>query len=253
MQTLLLPLLFFAATAASAAAPQALYAERCAHCHTPGISGAPKLGDSTAWTKRIRPGMNLLYQAAIEGVPNTTMAPRGGHREISDAGIRAVVDFMVAAAALPSSALANAKRYDALGITDREFINLDANFDGLLTPEEIRHDPALARGLARFDRDGDGRLNPAEYRALETQLDIERAAVTVDDAQIAANVREALGALANFPNKNIKVEVAAGKLTVSGVVDHAADAQRANRVIRRIAGIKAIDNRLVTGELLGWD
>ena len=253
MKILLLPLLVFTAAAANAAAPQALYAERCAHCHTPGISNAPRLGDRAEWTKRLRPGMNLLYQAAIEGVPNTTMAPKGGHRDISDADVRAIVDFMVAAAALPTAALADAKRYDALGITDREFIHLDTNFDGVLTPDEVRHDPALARGLPRFDRNRDGKLSPAEYRALETQFDIERAAATVDDAQIAANANQALGTLPNFPHKNVKVEVAAGKLTVSGIVDHAADAQRAYRVIRRIAGVKSIDNRLVTGELLGWD
>ncbi len=79
------------------------------------------------------------------------------------------------------------------------------------------------------------------------------AAATVDDAQISVNANQALGTLPNFPHKNIKVEVAAGKLTVSGIVEHAADAQRAYRVIRRIAGVRSIDNRLVTGELLGWD
>lgn len=253
MQGLLLPLLLIIATAAHAAGPQMLYAERCAHCHTPGISDAPKLGDRTEWTKRLRPGMKLLYQAAIEGVPNTTMAPKGGHRHMSDTDIRAIVDFMVAAAALPPSALAAAARYDALGITDREFIHLDTNFDGALTPDEIRHDPALAKGLARFDRNRDGKLNVAEYRALETHLKIERAAVTVDDAQLAASVQKTLGAVPDFPHKNIKVEAAAGQVIVSGIVDHAADVQRAYRVIRRIAGIKTIDNRLVTGELLGWD
>lgn len=253
MQILIPALLLCTATAIHAATPQTQYAERCAHCHTPGISDAPKLGDRAEWTKRLRPGMKLLYQAAIEGVPNTTMAPRGGHRDVSDADVRAIVDFMVAAAALPPSALAAAARYDALGISDREFIHLDANFDGLLTPDEIRHDPALAKALARFDRNRDGKLSAAEYHALETQLDLERAAVTVEDAQLVTGVRKALEALPNFPQKNIKVEAVAGKVTIAGIVDHAADAQRAYRVIRRIAGVKAIDNRLVTGELLAWD
>ncbi len=46
---------------------------------------------------------------------------------------------------------------------------------------------------------------------------------------------------------------AAGKVTLSGVIEHATDGQRAYRAIRRIAGIKAVDNRLVSGELLAWD
>jgi len=253
MRLLLPALLACLCTTVQAATPQTLYAEGCAHCHTPGISDAPKLGDRSVWLQRIRPGMNLLYQAAIDGVPNTAMAPKGGHRDMTDADIRAIVDFMIAAAGLPPAALAAAARYDALGITDREFIRLDVNFDGALTPEELRHDPPLARGLERFDRNGDGKLNVAEYRALETALEHERASVTVNDEQLLSRVRAALGALPQFPLKGIKVDAAAGTITLSGVVEHAADAQRAYRAIQRIAGIKTIDNRLVPGELLGWD
>lgn len=252
MRLSLLMLVFYIA-AATAATPQARYAENCAHCHTPGISGAPRLGNGAEWSQRIRPGMNLLYQSAIEGVPNTTMAPKGGHRELSDADIRAIVDFMIAAAALPQSTLAAAARYGALGITDREFIMLDANFDGLLAPAEVSHDPPLARALPRFDADHDGRLSAKEYRALETQLERERAAVTVDDTQLVATVRATLRALPDFPQDGIKVEAAAGAVTMSGVVPGAADARRAYLAIRRIPGIKKLDNRLVSGELLGWD
>lgn len=230
-----------------------LYSENCAHCHTPGISDAPKLGDRQEWSKRIRPGLKLLYQAAIEGVPNTAMAAKGGHRELGDAEIRAIVDFMVAAAALPRSTLAAATRYDALGITDREFIRLDANFDGGLTPAEIRHDRALAGGFARFDRNRNGKLDIREYQALETQLDSERAAVTVDDAQLAATIRSALSALPGFPEKEVKIESASGAIVITGVVPHAVDARRAWLAVRRIAGIKKLDNRLVSGELLAWD
>lgn len=250
---LLLPMLLLCAATANAATPQAMYGESCAHCHTPGISGAPKLGDRAAWSQRIRPGMTLLYQAAIDGVPNTTMAARGGHRELGDADIRAIVDFMIAAAALPQSTLAAAARYDALGITDREFIRLDANFDGGLAPAEIRHDPALARSFTRFDRNRDGRLNAIEYRALETQLEHERAAVAVDDAQLVAAIRAALRAVPDFPEKEIKVEAVSGAVVLAGVVSGAEQARRAWLAVRRIAGIKTLDNRLVSGELLAWD
>lgn len=253
MRLTLLTLLLCLATAAGAAAPQAVYTEACAHCHTPGISAAPKLGDRTEWTQRIRPGFKLLYQAAIEGVPNTSMAARGGHRELSDADIRAVVDFMITAAALPQSALTAARRYDALGITDREFIRLDSNFDGTLSPAEVKADGALAGGFARFDHNRDGKLDAAEYRALEAQLERERAAVPVDDAQLVAAVRAALRALPGFPEKDIRVEAVSGAVVLAGVVSGAEEARRAWLAARRIAGIKTLDNRLVSGELLAWD
>jgi cytochrome c5 len=248
-----LPILLLCAATANAATPQAMYGESCAHCHTPGIDGAPRLGDRSAWSQRIRPGMKLLYQAAIDGVPNTTMAARGGHRELGDADIRAIVDFMVAAAALPQSALVAAARYDALGITDREFIRLDADFDGRLTPAEVRHDPALARAFSRFDRNRDGRLDAAEYHALEMQLERERTAVTIDDAQLVAAVRAALRAVPGFPEKDVKVEAVAGAVVLAGVVSSAEEVRRAWLATRRIAGIKSLDNRLVSGALLAWD
>jgi cytochrome c5 len=250
---LLLSLLLLCSAAANAASPQALYGESCAHCHTPGISGAPKLGDRKEWSQRIRPGMKLLYQAAIDGVPNTTMAARGGHRELSDTDIRAIVDFMVAAAAPSKSVLTAAARYDARGITDREFVRLDANFDGGLTPAEIKHDRALAGGFARFDRNQNGKLDIKEYQALEAQLESERAAVTVDDAQLVATIRAALGALPGFPEKEVKIAAVSGGVVLSGVVSGAAEVRRAWLATRRITGIKTLDNRLVSGELLAWD
>lgn len=253
MRTSLTFLLLCITTIAQAATPQALYTENCAHCHTPGISGAPKIGDRSEWSRRIRPGFRLLYQSAIEGIPNTTMAAKGGHRELGDADIRAIVDFMIAATALPQSALDAAVRYEALGITDREFIRLDADFDGALKPDEVRHDRAIAQAFARFDRNRDGRLDAAEYRALETQLERERAAVNVDDVQLVTHIRAALRALQGFPEKDVKVEAAAGAVVLTGVVPEAEDVRRGWLATRRIAGIKTLDNRLVSGALLAWD
>lgn len=253
MRLPLLILLLCIAAAAGAASPQTVYTEACAHCHTPGISGAPRLGDRAEWLQRIRPGFRLLYQAAIEGVPNTTMAARGGHRELSDADIRAIVDFMVSAAALPRSALTAATRYDALGITDREFIRLDVNFDGVLTPAEIKQDSALTGSFARFDRNRDGKLDISEYRALEQALARERAAVAVDDVQLAATVRAALRAVPGFPEKDVRIEAVSGAVVLGGVVPGATEIRQAWLATRRIAGIKSLDNRLVSGELLAWD
>ena len=78
-----------APTAATAAPP--LYAQVCSTCHTPGIAGAPKVGDKAAWTARIAQGMEVLTTNAIKG--KGAMPPKGGS-SASDADIRAVVTYM---------------------------------------------------------------------------------------------------------------------------------------------------------------
>jgi cytochrome c5 len=81
------------ATAAAAAPP--LYAQTCAVCHAAGIAGAPKVGDKAAWAPRIAQGVDGLTASAIKG--KGAMPPRGGS-SASDAEIKAVVSYMVAAA-----------------------------------------------------------------------------------------------------------------------------------------------------------
>ena len=44
-----------------------LYLDYCAICHLPGIAGAPKVGDRTEWTRRVRAGLNSIYRNALDG------------------------------------------------------------------------------------------------------------------------------------------------------------------------------------------
>lgn len=82
----------------SADAGKKLYEAACQVCHTPGIAGAPKLGDKAAWADRIKQGNNVLYEHAIKGFQGKTgvMPPKGG-ASASDAEVKAAVDFMAAA------------------------------------------------------------------------------------------------------------------------------------------------------------
>ncbi|MBY0268496.1 MAG: BON domain-containing protein [Burkholderiales bacterium] len=57
----------------------------------------------------------------------------------------------------------------------------------------------------------------------------------------------------DFPEKEVKIEAVSGAVVLNGVVPGAAEVRRAWLVTRRIAGIKTLDNRLVSGELLAWD
>jgi cytochrome c5 len=73
---------------------QKIYVQACAHCHDRGIAGAPKTGDVATWNLRMAPGMESLYNVAIRG--KGAMPAKGGNRSLSDADVKAAVDYMVA-------------------------------------------------------------------------------------------------------------------------------------------------------------
>ena len=73
-----------------------IYTSSCAACHGTGAAGAPKLGDKTAWTPRIKAGAESLYSSAIKG--KNAMPPKGGNASLADSDVKAVVDYMVSQA-----------------------------------------------------------------------------------------------------------------------------------------------------------
>lgn len=227
------------------------YMRNCAVCHLPGIAAAPRVGDRAEWTRRLRAGMNMVYRNALQGIPNTAMMAKGGHTDLSDDEIRAIVDYMIEAASLDRRALEAAARYDRHGITDRAFVRLDRNFDGFLTRGEL--DVTLAQNLKRFDANRDGRLSEAEYRTAEATLERERAAVNVPDDALVTAVRAALAKVKGVDLPNTKVESEQGVVAIVGIVDEAEVANQAQDLVKRIAGIRKIDNRLISGHQMGWD
>lgn len=77
---------------------QQVYRAACFACHDAGIAGAPKLGDKGQWAKHIAKGLDTLYASAVNGVQGSAgvMPPRGGNPGLSNAEVRAAVDYMVA-------------------------------------------------------------------------------------------------------------------------------------------------------------
>lgn len=82
--------LIIVASSAAAADGQAIYEKDCAVCHK---MMAPKTGDKAAWAPLIKKGVDELTAVTIKG--KGMMPPKGGHANLSDADIKAAVEYMV--------------------------------------------------------------------------------------------------------------------------------------------------------------
>ena len=73
-----------------------VYDSTCTACHAAGVANAPKLGDKAAWAPRVKQGMDALVQSATKG--KGAMPPKGGNTSLSDADLRAAIEYMVSQA-----------------------------------------------------------------------------------------------------------------------------------------------------------
>src|SRR3989344_5392924 len=64
--------------------------------HTAGGAGAPKPGDKADWGPRIAQGKDTMYKHAIEGFTGAKgmMPAKGGSANLTDAEVKAAVDYM---------------------------------------------------------------------------------------------------------------------------------------------------------------
>lgn len=67
----------------------------CSVCHGTGLMNAPKIGDSGAWPARLKAAgsIDALVESAEHGKGN--MPPRGGRPDLSDADLKAAIQFML--------------------------------------------------------------------------------------------------------------------------------------------------------------
>ena len=73
---------------------KAIYDDYCFSCHTPGLNGAPRIGDEEVWTARLAQGREALLQSTIEGT-QPAMPPRGICFECSDEELDEAIDYMI--------------------------------------------------------------------------------------------------------------------------------------------------------------
>ncbi|HZY17019.1 MAG TPA: c-type cytochrome [Ramlibacter sp.] len=72
-----------------------VFKAQCTTCHSAGVAGAPKLGDTAAWAARIQTGFESLVNSALKG--KGAMAPQGGG-DFEDVEIARAVAYMANAA-----------------------------------------------------------------------------------------------------------------------------------------------------------
>ena len=71
-----------------------IIAAHCGACHTPGILGAPKIGDTAAWKERAdaQGGLDGILAKAISGI--NAMPPKGTCADCSDDELRGAIQKM---------------------------------------------------------------------------------------------------------------------------------------------------------------
>lgn len=70
-----------------------IYDSACVACHSSGLAGAPKFGDSVAWAPYIETGLDTMLQVAITG--KGAMPPRGTAMSASDDDLRDAILYMI--------------------------------------------------------------------------------------------------------------------------------------------------------------
>ncbi len=75
---------------------KAVFEGVCSTCHGAGIAGAPKVGDTAAWSARVAQGAATLYDHAIKGYTGKAgvMPAKGGNPELDDYEVQRAVVYM---------------------------------------------------------------------------------------------------------------------------------------------------------------
>ena len=74
----------------------------CSVCHGTGLMGAPKIGDADAWKPRLQRAGSIdgLVESAEHGRGN--MPPRGGVSRLTDADLKAAIQYMLSKSGVAS-------------------------------------------------------------------------------------------------------------------------------------------------------
>jgi cytochrome c5 len=198
---------------ARAADGEAVYKAACNTCHDSGAGNAPRLARIEEWKERFASGRAALHAAAIDGVPSTAMAAKGGFVELSDAEVRAAVDYML----------------ERTGFVEPA------------QPRPAARSVAVVAPAADAAHPGDVVLTARVAAALKSALARPNAPIESQDAEL---IVRGIG---------IRVRALGGTVRLMGVVEDSSTVKRAESIAQSIAGVRSVDNRLVSGGMLDFD
>ncbi len=73
---------------------KAVVEKTCIACHGQGLNGAPIIGNSKMWAKRLPQGVDVLVDHAINGYAGM-MPPKGGNPDLTDQEVHSAVLYFV--------------------------------------------------------------------------------------------------------------------------------------------------------------
>lgn len=120
------------------------------------------------------------------------------------------------------------------------FDGLDKNKDGYLGKDEVAGEKELAKRLARFDADRDGRLSMDEY--IKANQDNDKRVAR--DSTITTKVKAKLLAEKGVPSTAISVDTYEGVVHLSGTVENKDQVAKAARIASTTSGVKKVENKL---------
>ncbi|MDP2760421.1 MAG: c-type cytochrome [Sideroxyarcus sp.] len=75
---------------------ESVYKSTCSICHQSGLRGAPRIGSAHDWEPRLAQEKEILYKHATHGFRGKkgSMPSRGSNAKLSEADVKAAVDYM---------------------------------------------------------------------------------------------------------------------------------------------------------------
>jgi len=160
----------------------------------------------------------VIYETALKGKPNTAMAAKGGHAELSEAEVTSTVDYMLVRSGYDPRALP------------------------AVSPVQREEPAAEARSSTARSPDVDDKTITASI-AEALRRDIAPPGAKVETYAGTTIVR----------GVGIKIETHAGVVVLSGMVPNAEVIERAEKIAKAADGVRSVENKLVPAAIFEWD
>ena len=218
-----------ATSAAQAQTAEQDYRNKCSVCHDGGAGQAPRVDDRAIWGARGLRGRQALYTSAIQGIPNTAMAAKGGYVELSDRQVQAIVDYMLQRAGHANTPMQAAVRaavgQSAPSSPSPASTSTPASTQVAGPVQDLQISRAVAQRLLQ-------QLGKASGGT--TRLDEYEGVVTVRGV-------------------GIKVSTQGGVTTLSGTVKEGPISTQAEQLAASTRGVQQVVNRMISAALFEWD